>query len=234
MGNWLGFQQNLQQMGAKKAAQQQAQQQFMQKILLSVIQEQIKQQFAKPKATSAKDILGVAGGITPPGSVFPQEDIESVSPGELGQAGGGKVLTPPGSRFTDGQIISPEGKGIGEFLPGYEPRRATEAFPASIRQRFGVTEEEAKRKFLGLGKAKKEKTGPTTAQKKAIGSIESGLTKMETGAVDFDPNAMGLFIAKIQKAGLDPTDPIFEEVLEKARKFVETQKPKGLFGRFRK
>lgn len=225
------------------SSQKRQQQAAIQKLFMeALIKAKIKQAFAEPKAATAKDLLGIASGITPSETVFSQEDIAGTLPPDtrtLGGVEGGEVITPQGARFEEGQIISPGGKTVGEFLPGFEPKTALESFPRRLQQRLGVTEKEAKRKFLGLGKAKEVKKISkdkklTTSEKKAIGRIESTLTLLEQGGFeDADKASMGLFIASIQKAGFDPTDPIFEDILEKARKTLEKSKPKGFLRRFR-
>ena len=76
----------------------------------------------------------------------------------LGKAGGGNVITPEGATFNEGEILSPIGQRVGEYLEGYEPKETAQIPPTSeevageMRTKFapGISKEELSRKALGL------------------------------------------------------------------------------------
>ncbi len=78
----------------------------------------------------------------------------------LGRVEGGEVALPKRATYAEGQILSPEGQRIGEYLPGYEPKEVGK-FPvgqgeivSAMRERFapGISKEELQRKALGIGR----------------------------------------------------------------------------------
>ena len=174
--------------------QQTREQGFQDMLQEAVMKAQIEQQYGAPqewqpttmeealalkkagKTTSQSDIikniLGGMGGIVPPEEAF-GADVMERAPLDLGRAGGGRVISPMGATLNEGEILK-GGKRIGEFLPGYEPRREPEAVAPSISQRLGIGKEEAGRKFLGLGKTKEKKEVKRSAfDKKMIGQIRA-------------------------------------------------------------
>lgn len=135
-----------------------------------------------------KSILGLIAGLQPAENILTPEQISTVAPRTIGRAGGGEVLAPTGARFEEGQIISPEGRTIGEFAPGFEPKPFAPAIGAGLRKRLDVTREEAGRKLLGLPKATKQ-TGritPTGAMNILSDRIKSNQFKIEFGNDAFE------------------------------------------------
>jgi hypothetical protein len=105
--------------------------------------------------------LRVMGGQEEPSP----EEITQFTPqlqkpilGMGGRATGGEVILPKDASFTDGQMLSPTGGRIGEYMPGYEPKPvgnfpvAPEEVAGALRQKFagGISKEELQRKALGL------------------------------------------------------------------------------------
>jgi hypothetical protein len=127
----------------------------------------LKKPYEQQKSLS-KNLLGVTSGILPLETLFSKEDIEQVAPLSLGKvSGSGEVLSPEGAIRKDGIIYSPEGKEIGSYLEGYEPKKQTEAGGVSLRkalgESLGVTKEEASREYLGLGQKSLKGISPTSA-----------------------------------------------------------------------
>lgn len=105
-------------------------------------------------------VLGLTSGFLSPEQVLPAETIAKIAPLSLG----GGALTPPGATFQAGEIFSPAGERIGEYTPGFEPKRFTAGLPETFGRQFGITKEQAQREVLGLPEPKKpEKT--TLAQR---------------------------------------------------------------------
>jgi hypothetical protein len=105
--------------------------------------------------------LGVMAGQEAPSP----EEVAQFTPqlqkpilGMGGQATGGEVVLPKGASFTDGQMLSPTGEQIGEYMPGYEPKQVgnfpvgQEEIVNALREKFagGIGKEELQRKALGL------------------------------------------------------------------------------------
>lgn len=215
-------------------------------ILKALIKHQLQMELQKSKTKTGQvkpqDILGIIGGIIPPESVFNKGDVEASSPLGLGSAMGGRVMSEPGATYSGGDILSPGGERVGEYLPGYEPTRATEAFPSLLGQRLGVGEKEAKRKYLGLPlkteeekKVAKETKRVESAQKKVIKKIEEALKIIKAGeASDLADVSIGNFIALIEDRNLDPTDPVFADILNEVRQVIGNNTGLNRFNPFRK
>lgn len=96
----------------------------------------------KEQPTLQDSIVNVMAGIMPPeqlpSSALQPEEI----PTTVGPAEGGMVIPTPGQK--------------NEYLPGYEPQPFLPAVPAVLRNKFGVTQQEASRKALGMGVPKQE------------------------------------------------------------------------------
>jgi len=241
--HWRDFQKRLLAGGEAKRERQEQEQKLMQELILKpILAAEIKKRYepAKPtkwvpttmkealeferlkkevvddKPITAKELLGIIGRVDSPERAFPRREIEEVSLLEVGRAGGGQVLTPPGATFRGGRILGPEGRRIGEFLPGYEPRRATETFPSLLGQRFGVTEEEA-RGGLGFPKPTEEKL--TQKEKYVLYNIRR--LKQKNAAIED-------ITEYIISEKLSPDLPIFQEELEG---YTPAER-KGFFGRF--
>lgn len=92
--------------------------------------------------------LGVMAGQEAPS----EEEMASFPP-ILGGAEGGKVMLPKEAIFGEGQITSPTGERIGEYLPGYEPKTlGAEDVAGAMREKFagGISKEDLQRKALGI------------------------------------------------------------------------------------
>ena len=136
--------------------------------IIKIYQERAKRaaRAERPQDLSAlsKRLVGVAGEVTPPTEDITQQ-YAAYNLADL--AGGGKVLAPRGTTLNEGYMYSPEGKMIGSYLPGYEPKLDTSVVPAMVRQQLGVPKEGAARKFTGLGERTKEKKLSLTEQWRA-------------------------------------------------------------------
>lgn len=109
----------------------------------------------KQEKMDFKSILPVIAGLQSPEGMLSQKQIQGISPYGMGQVEGGQVLAPEGTTLQDGQMLSPTGGRVGEYLEGYEPSKYTPAVPNILGQKLGVTKEEALRETLGLPQAKK-------------------------------------------------------------------------------
>ena len=141
----------------------------------------ISRKTASPKPPSpykeAKAQVGVMAGTLNP-SVLAPSTQKALTPLSVGKAEGGQVLTPPGAVYNNGQIIS-NGRPIGEYLPGYEPKVSPAVIPAMLRGKTGITKEQAIRRFYGLKEPKK-----TKSKKSSLQDMISKLSTAKKSSVD--------------------------------------------------
>lgn len=110
--------------------------------------------YRKPD-TDMKDILFALAGIKPMESVLSPDEIQKNAPLTAGPKmleGGGEVGVPDGSTFDNGAIRNAAGEMIGEYAPGYEPKKSTEALRSKMNG--ALMSSEIGRKALGLSTSK--------------------------------------------------------------------------------
>lgn len=109
-----------------------------------ILKEKIKAKYSpqhKPQEDVGKQLVNLMGGVSGPEEVFNPEQIKQVAPKSLGPiVEGGEVLETPGQP--------------GEYAPGYQPKPQGAAIAGMLRKKFGVTQDEAQRKALGLPQSK--------------------------------------------------------------------------------
>ena len=156
----------------------------------------------KSKNDIGKTLIGLLGDMQTPESVLSPEQIEQVAPKSAGPVvGGGEVLESPGHP--------------GEYLPGYEPTPQPSAIADMLRQKLGVTKDEAIRKNLGL--PQKEVT--TVKNVPRVIGIINKLKEMNAPTEDI--------MQAISFEGYDPKD--YEEFFISYQPKIKHKKIMGLF-----
>ncbi len=114
---------------------------------------------AKPDAL--EDILSIMGGLKKPEDVFTSRQVEGLTgvPQDVQQR---PVVPHIAGGFVGGEVTE----------PGTRAKPPAEFIPDILRKRFGVTEEEASRKALGLPKVVAPKT-PTAIQITRLAQAEA-------------------------------------------------------------
>jgi len=174
-------------------SRQEAKRELENEILKELIKQQISSEYKpeKKEENFEKKLLRVMAGVSPVTEVVPEEELpEAVG---LGEAEGGQVLLPPGATYKEGQIFSPTGELIGEYLPGYEPKDVARDIVAdTLRSYYGIPQKEAAREVFGIGKPSKltaEEVRERTKARREVGREQDIIDLFEVGIPEADEPA---------------------------------------------